>query len=425
MRRELDVEKALIAACLIDPDAFVTACEYVNPDSFSQPQHQDIFRAMLELDKNNEPIDLVTLGDKVDSVSYLTGLHNYLPSAANAEQYAKMVQEKSQRTEIRRVLSESLKSISKDNHEVDDVVSRLDRALVEIMDSNSREGAVEIGEAAQRRWEQYEEMYENDEDTIGYTSGYDSIDSVHGGFMPGEQTVLAARPSMGKSALAVNIALRAAERGVKVAIFSLEMSTEAWIDRALADSMGIDGSQLKRGKIGNWEKVSEGIAKLDGLPIHIDDTSQTTFQIRAVCRRIAKHKGLDLVVVDYLGLLQDPIEHGKNYVAHIGDMSKALRSMGKDYDGSILLLHQLNRANEKEGRRPRLSDLRDSGEIEQHADVVWFLHPDKKRNEKVGPGKAGIDLIVAKQRHGQTPDIPLVFEGKYTRFAEIDWRYHD
>ena len=414
----LDMEKALLAACMIDEDAYITACEYVSPQSFADKTHAKIFKAMMALDEEGEPIDLVTLTERVGKASYLGQLHTYIPSTANAESYAQSVAEDYQRRRTRRILGDALKDL-KDGGDVIDVASRIDKGLSTVLESSAKEGLKHIKEVGDERMDEYEEMHEQDEPITGITTGFDEIDEVIGGFEREEMTVLAARPGVGKSAMAINIAIKSASAGNNVAFFSLEMSRKVVIDRMMGVTSRLNVRKLRTGQIKDWVKASDGMAKLTSLPIWInDDRNITTTQIRAQCRRLHKREGVDLVIVDYSDWLADKRERGESIPRHIGQMCRRLRGMLSDFDGSLLLLHQLNRDSEKENRKPKLSDLRESGHVEQDADVVWFLHPDGEKKGNWQP----VDLLVRKNRNGPTGRIKLMFDGAHTKFEKRERR---
>ena len=415
----MNVEKSLLGACMIDHDAFVSACEYIGPDTFSEPQHRKIFQAMLDLDAEGKPIDLVTLAEQLEGevhATYLSELAQYPHTTAHAEHHARMLAEEYQEREAMRVFAEAHKKVS-DGREVSEVISWVDARMATVMEQRARDGLVSLADVAHERWEQYEEMARSGEGITGISTGFDEIDRVIGGLAQTEMHVLAARPGVGKSALAANIAVRSAKKGNHTAVFSLEMDRTVIFDRVLAAESGLNVRELRTGKFGKWQQASEGLANLTGLPIWLnDDRTLTTSQIRAQCRRLHKQHGLDLVIVDYLQLLRD--RTGEERHREVGLMVKNLRSMTKDFDGSILLLAQLNRRSEQENRRPKLSDLRESGEIEQDSDVIMFLHPQKKSN-----GAQPVELIIGKNRNGPTGIVNLMFEGQHTRFVETDWRH--
>jgi len=413
----LDAEKALLAACMLDEDAYVTACEYVSPQSFYHMKHQKIFQAMMELDEDNEPIDLVTLTEKTNQAAYLSELSDYLPTSANAEHYAKSVAESYHRQQTKRILTRALSDVEKEK-DIDSVIAAVDRKLANVLESSAKEGLLHIKQAADERMDEYEKM-QREGGVTGISTGFPEVDETIGGFEREEMTVLAARPGVGKSAFAINVALKTAAAGNNVAFFSLEMSRKVVIDRMMGVTSRLNVRKLRVGQVGDWVQAVDGMSKISSLPIWInDDRNITTTQIRAQCRRLHKREGVDLVIVDYSDWLADKRERGESIPRYIGQMCRRLRGMLSDFNGSLLLLHQLNRESEKENRRPRLSDLRESGHVEQDADVVWFLHPDGEDKD----GWTPIELLVRKNRNGPTGIIKLVFDGAHTKFEERERR---
>lgn len=418
-------ERDVIGAGIIDADALHTAMEHLGPDSFFSETHREIFRTMVDLEREGKSVDLVTvieaLGDKADPV-YITGCAEQIYSTAVAESAVLAVAEDYRRRESRRVYGDALRRVT-DGEDIPDVAAWVDTEMTGILDQSAKGGLTHIAEIGAERWAEYEYMRDNPS-IVGIPTAFGGIDGILGGLQRGEMHTLAARPGVGKSAMAINLAAAVAEQGYRVAFYSLEMSRKSLFDRGMAWAANVNVQSLRLGKTTRWTEAEEGFAKLAGYPIYInDDRAITTAQIRAQCRRLYKRDGLDLLIVDYLGLLRDRPEHGEQRHTQIGRMCKALRGMLKDFDGALLLLHQLNRASEQERRKPRLSDLRESGDVEQDSDVVMFLHPGEKIERPESNPPKPIELIIAKNRHGPTGVVNLMFEESRTRFVETTGRY--
>ena len=422
----LDAEKSLLGACIMDSDALVSAMEILGPESFYTAKHQELFRAMVSIDSEGKPVDMVSLADYLmnsksshaDMVD-ISEIAGYFYTSAHAKHYAEIIADNHIRRESLKTLVQAVRDLQDPGSKIDSVVSSLDSKLTSLATVRSKDSIHSIGDIVTNRFEQYEKMKEGQ--APGVASGFSDLDILTGGFGRKEMTVLAARPSVGKSAIGLNVAVNAAAEGYNVMFFSLEMSEDSLADRVLAAETSVDHGDLRTGMLQatDWERLSGGIGKIHGLPLWVcEDPSITSHQIRAYCRRQAKSTGMDLVIVDYLGIVaaNDPWGETKSEVTHIGNVTKRLRGMLKDLDASLLLIHQLNRTNVHESRPPRLHDLRGSGEIEQDADVVAFLHaPDDS--------ETSVDLMIAKNRHGPTGKIDLYFKKEFSKFHPRSWKH--
>lgn len=428
---DIDAEKNLIAACILDSDALVAAREHVAPGSFYRTAHQKLFRALIEMDDQDKPVDVVSLIDHlgpkgtktVGGEAYISEVMGMFITAAHVVHHAHIIAEHHRRRTALQAMQRAIQGLQDSSRPPADVLARLDSAITKVLVARGKRGLRHFDDIVTERFEQYDKLRKGE--LTGVSTGFRSLNASTGGFNRKEMAVLAGRPGTGKSALALNMATRTAREGHNVAFFSLEMSEESLADRVLASESSVDNHSLRTGWLeeSDWERLSTGLAKVTGLPFWImEDSGITSTQIRAECRRLAKTEGLDMVIVDYLGLLNDPRETGTSESIHLGQMTKRLRAMLRDFDGALLLLHQLNRDSVRDGRPPRLHDLRGSGEIEQDADIVMFLHPDESDDEAEGLDEL-VTLHLRKNRHGPTGRVPLYFKKAFSRFTQRDGRW--
>ncbi|MCG8467169.1 MAG: replicative DNA helicase [Gemmatimonadetes bacterium] len=435
-----EAEVAVLGAMLIDGDAVSIAIETVRDSYFYREANRRVFRAMVRLYARRQVIDAVTLVDDLKSageleavggVAYLGQLVDAVPTAANIEYHCRILREKS----ILRSLIESSTTIIQDAYEapsgtVDETLDQAEQRIFEIAEAEERGGFLRIKEVLRSTMDRIDELSRNPGAITGVATGFDDLDRMTAGFQPADLIVLAARPSMGKTAFALNIAQHAAiEEKVPVAVFSLEMSREALVQRMLCAESKVDSSRVRTGRLrdDDYGNLARGAGLLNNAPIWIDDTpAVSAIELRAKVRRLRAEEDVGLVVVDYLQLMSGP-SRVENRQQEISSISRALKAIAKEVGVPVLALSQLSRAPEqREGNRPRLSDLRESGAIEQDADVVLFIfreemHRSPQEIEEKGlSGKA--ELIVGKQRNGPTGNIDLYFHKAFTAFASASKR---
>ncbi len=430
--QDLEAEKALLGSIMLRPETVFEISDSVRPDSFYSGKNRIVFESMLDLNLKSEPIDLVSLStrmkerktlDQIGGASYLTELINLVPSSANADYYAKIVQKKY----LLRKLIEAANSINelgyREEKEIEHIIDEAEKVIYNISTSSNKNNFINIKETLEEAWERLDRLNKSTGELRGVPTGFKDIDHKLAGLQKSDLIILAARPSMGKTSLAMDIARQAAcKHGAKVGIFSLEMSSQQLVDRMLAADSFVDSWKLRTGKLSTDEEFSmirDSLDKLSRAPIYIDDSSDNDIiKMRSTARRLKSQNGLDLIIVDYLQLLHS---HKKfdSLVQEVTEISRSLKGLARELDVPVLALSQLNRAVEQRGGEPRLSDLRDSGSIEQDADVVLFIHrEDKYDKESTRPNIAKV--IIAKHRNGPTGDLELYFDEKRVSFMEVD-----
>jgi len=428
--QSLDAEESILSAILVDNDTLLEVLEILSPEDFYRSAHQKIFFAISELFSRNEPVDLVTLTnilreqdrlEEIGGAAFLANLVDTVPLAVNAQYYAKIVHDKAC---LRRLIEKS-NSIAKrcfeDRGDVDNVIDFAESSIFEISENKIRPAFYPIGKIIEINIDLLEERQGNRALVTGVASGFTKLDELTAGFQKSDLIILAGRPGMGKTALALNIAKNAAvDSNIPVAIFSLEMSKEQLSLRMLSSEARIDSSRLSRGFISqdDWIKITDSAGVLSQAPIFIDDSPNiTALEIRAKSRRLKMEKDIGLIIIDYLQLMRSRVSAERRDL-EISEISRSLKALAKELDLPVVALSQLNRKlEERSDKRPQLSDLRESGALEQDADVVAFLYRDELYNrDENNPNKGKAELIVAKQRNGPTGFTLLTFLNTYTRF---------
>lgn len=427
----LDAERSVLGAILLDNHALYAALELLRPEDFFLEQHQRLFHRMIALAERQLAIDPVTLAEELErngelqaagGTAYLAQLMDGVPRTSHVEHYARIVKEKSLLRHLIRVTDAIQQQALEADQQADEVLDRAESLIFQLAEDRVRSGLVGVKELVQENYERLERMVSEGRRLTGLSTGYRQLDQLTSGLQPSELIILAARPSMGKTSLALNIAEHVAlvERR-PVAIFSLEMSKESLLLRLLASRARLDAHKFRSGLLGreDWKKMAATLAELAEAPLWMDDTGSTTVtEIGAKARRLKRDKGLDLLVVDYLQLLT---ARGRfsNRNEEVTSISRGLKGLAKELKVPVLVLSQLTRAPEREDRRPQLADLRESGAIEQDADVVLFIHrPNFYRPELPEEERRKAELIIAKQRNGPTDRLHFVFFERYTRFEE-------
>jgi replicative DNA helicase len=433
--QSIEMEQGVLGAILLENEALVRVLEILDEHDFYQEAHRWIFRAMIELFEENIPIDLLTVSERlrkqerleaVGGASYLTELVEMVPTAAHVWHHARIVRDKA----VLRGLIQTATAIVTESYEaIDDVDTLLDRAeqaIFEISQRKSMTGFVNINTVLKGSFKHIEQLYERKELITGVPTGFAKFDSLTAGLQPADLIIIAGRPSMGKTALSLNIAQYVGVRvGRPVAIFSLEMSKEQLVLRMLCAEARIDSSKLRTGFLGreDWPRLTKAAGTLSEAQIHIDDTpAQSSLDIRAKARRLRAELGdLALVIVDYLQLMRGRTRT-ENRQQEISEITRALKALAKELQVPVIALSQLSRAVEqRRPPRPQLSDLRESGAIEQDADVVALIYRDEVYDEDSSE-KGIAEVIIGKQRNGPTGVVKLHFHGEYTRFDNLEER---
>ena len=431
--QNIEAEQSILSAILIDNNVLLDVIELLAAVDFYKSAHQKIYSAILDLFDKGEPVDLVTLANHIDEkgqlegvggASYLARLVDSVPLAVNAQHYAKIVHSKAA---LRRLIEKAnaiAKRCFKDEGEVDEVIDFAEASIFEVSDRKSKQAFYPLSKLILQNIETLEEKQGNRSLVTGVPMGFTILDNLTSGLQNSDLIILAARPSMGKTALALNIARNAAiESNIPVAVFSLEMSKEQLSLRMLCSEARLDSSRLRGGffSMDDWRRLTDAAGVLSESPIYIDDTPNiSAMEIRAKARRLKMDKNIGLVVVDYLQLMQGRGTAERRDL-EISEISRALKALAKELNLPVLALSQLNRMLEQRNdKRPRLSDLRESGALEQDADVVAFIYRDEIYNpDENNPKRGTADIILAKQRNGPTGEVTLTFLTTYTRFENI------
>ena len=434
--QDIEAEQAVIGSMLTDQDAVVAAIETLKPEDFYREDNKLIYTAILNIYNRAEPIDIITLKaeltcmgklDNVGGLEYIVQLPDKVPTTANVDRYIKIVEEKSMLRNLIKTANEILSMGYDQTDNVDDVMDLAEKKIFDVMQKKSKTGYASIKDVLVESFTKLEELYNQKQHVTGVPTGFIDLDRMTAGLHGSEFILIAARPAMGKSAFALNIATYAATRAnVPVAIFSLEMSKDQVGNRILCSEALVDSNNVRTGDLNDEElsKLAETSGELSQAPIYIDDTAGITItEMRAKCRKLKLEKNIGLVVVDYLQLIQGS---GKTSgrEQEIAEISRSLKILAKELEIPVIALSQLSRAVEaRDDHRPMLSDLRESGSIEQDADIVMFLYRDDYYNED-SPEKNVAEVIIAKQRAGSTGTVKLAWIGNYTKFANLE-KYRD
>ena len=432
--QSLESERALLGALLLKPDAIHDVSDLIHPDSFYAEKHRHIFTTMRELAERGEPIDQLSLSQRMldqgllergGGRSYLAELISSAPAPGNFNHYADIVSRKS----LMRGLIDASYSITEsaydESRETMEVLDEAEKSIYAIGNASVAHKFTAIGDKVHEAWDRIEALSKKEDGIRGVPSGFPVLDNLLSGFHPSDLVILAARPSMGKTSLALDIARNAAVRhNVPVGIFSLEMSSEQIIDRMLSAESFVDSWKLRTGQVrseDDFGRIRDALETLSKAPIFIDDKpGNNILAMRAVARRLKRERGIGLIVVDYLQLMAPTTTKASDsMVQQVTEISRSLKSLARELEVPVIALSQLSRAVEQRGGRPRLSDLRDSGSIEQDADVVMFIHREDKANKDSDrPGVA--EILIEKHRNGPTGMAELFFDEKRTSFQSVD-----
>ena len=434
--QSLESERALLGALLLKPDAIHDVSDIVRSESFYAEKHRLIFSAMRELADRGEPIDLLTLSERLAGQglleraggrAYLAELAAAAPAPGNFSHYADLVSRK----HVMRALIDASFEISESAYdearEAMEVLDEAEKKIYAIGDSSASHKFTSIGDKVHETWDRIEALSKREDGIRGVPSGFPALDNLLSGFHPSDLVILAARPSVGKTSLALDIARNAALRhDVPVGIFSLEMSSEQLIDRMLAAESFVNSWKLRTGQIreeADFERIRDALESLSKAPIYIDDKpGNNILAMRAVARRLKRERGIGLIMVDYLQLMAPTNARATDsLVQQVTEISRSLKSLARELEVPVIALSQLSRAVEQRGGKPRLSDLRDSGSIEQDADVVMFIHRDDKRGGAEESDRPGIaEILVEKHRNGPTGKVELFFDEKRATFQAME-----
>ena len=428
----VEAEVSVLGAMLQDSNAVLRALERLTPDDFYQPEHREIFSAMAELNRNHSPIDLTTLNaelrrrgslEGIGGSSYLIKLIQQVPTTANVEAYITLTQEKSTLRKLLQASRDIGKECCNQQNPVPEVLDHAEKAIFDIvMNRAEGESLTPMEQVLLGTYQEIEELARLKGEIAGVPTGFIDLDSLLTGLHPGELIVVGARPSMGKTSFAMNVAEYAAlNKGKTVAVFTLEMPREQIAMRMLCSDARVDMQRVRKGTLqdSDWLRLASSLGPLAASSMYIDDTAGITpTQLRSRCRRLMMEKGLDLVVVDYLGLMHSD-SRMENRQLEVSEISRQLKAIALELKIPLVACAQLSRANkDRTDKRPVLSDLRDSGSIEQDADVVMFLHREEYYNKETEDKNIG-EVIIAKQRSGPLGTVKLAWLSEYTTFANL------
>lgn len=432
----VEAERTVLGALLVDPEAIIKVSDFLSPTDFYDPTLREIYQAVSDLYMSHEPVDFVTVGTKLANnekvqkaggSAFLAELASEVPTSSHVYQYGQIVKTKAVH---RRIISAGQRIAGlgyEEEKPVPELLDQVEKTIFEITNLYLKDKFIHIRDILEARYERFAEMHESkDEETVkGVPTGFKSLDMKLSGLQPSDLVVIAARPSMGKTSLALNIAQNAAIRGHKnVGIFSLEMSKEQLVDRLFASMLGVDSWKLQRGKLddSDFQNMGPIMDELNKANMFIDDSVASTIpELRAKARRLQMEHGLDLLIIDYLQLMSTGnMSYAGNRVQEISEISRSLKQLGRELHVPILALSQLSRAVEsRPGNIPQLSDLRDSGSIEQDADVVLMMYrEDYYEEDSDRPGVT--DIYIRKHRNGPIGRIELLFKKEQMRFYDID-----
>ncbi|WP_276943098.1 replicative DNA helicase [Hallella colorans] len=433
-----DVEKVVLGALMIDKDAFSVVAETLRSETFYEPIHQKIFTAIQTLNMNESPVDIMTVTnelqkegtlEEVGGASYVVDLASRVASSAHIEYHAKILQQKYLARQLISFASVVETKAFDATVDVDELMQETEGKLFELSQKNMSQVYTQIDPVIRQAIEIIQKASANSDGLTGVPSGFTKLDDLTSGWQKSDLVIIAGRPAMGKTSFALSIAKNiAVEYKTPIAFFSLEMNNVQLVNRLISNVCEIEGKKIMNGQLARdeWERLDKNLAKLTGAPVYIDDTpGMSIFELRTKARRLVREKGVQVIMIDYLQLMNANGMRFGNRQEEVSTISRSLKGLAKELDIPILALSQLNRTVENreglEGKRPQLSDLRESGAIEQDADMVLFVHrpeyyhiyEDDKGNDLRGKAQ----IIIAKHRKGATGDVLLAFQGQYTRFA--------
>ena len=426
----VEAEQSVLGSILLDKDAMISVSETLIPEDFYKEAHRVIYECMLKLYNNQSEIDLITLADElrdqgylddIGGIAYITSLSTIVPTTSNIKYYINIVKEKSISRQLISAANDIINLGYDSSTKVEDVLENAEKKIFDISQERTTNDFQPINQVLTETLSMLEKLYEEKSDVTGLTTGFRDLNKKINGLQRSDLLLIAARPAMGKTAFALNLVQNAALKGdASVAVFSLEMSKEQLVQRMVAAQSSVELKKIKTGTLAanDWPRITDGMAVLSGAKIHIDDTPGIKIsELRSKCRKLKIEKGLDLVLIDYLQLMEGE-GHNESRQQEIAKISRSLKILAKELDCPVVALSQLSRAPEQRAdHRPMLSDLRESGSIEQDADIVMFLYRDEYYNPDTEKKNIG-EVIVAKNRHGETGTVELVWFGEIQKFAD-------
>jgi replicative DNA helicase len=431
--QDLESEKALLGSLLLSSDALFDIADIVSAESFYAAKHQIIYETIEVLVNNKEPVDILTVSaalraskdfDQIGGAPYLSELLGLVGSAANVKYYAQIVRKKELLRRLIEASNHITETASEETEPLDSILEEAEKQIYEITTKGgSSDRLIAFQEMIEETWARIEKLSDNTGGMRGTPSGFKDLDHKLSGFQPSDLIILAARPSVGKTSLALDFARNAAVKyGIPTAIFSLEMSKEQLVDRMLSAQSQVDGWKLRTAKLSldeEFQRLQQGMHELMKAPIYVDDkAANSILNMRSTLRRLNSDKPIGLIIVDYLQLMSTSKNYD-NMVNQVTEISRSLKGLAKEFNAPVIALSQLSRAVESRGGRPRLSDLRDSGSIEQDADVVMFIHREDKYGENT-ERKNIVEILIEKHRNGPTGVVELYFDDKKTSFLSIE-----
>ncbi len=435
----LDMEEVVLGAIMLEPNAAIEVLDILSPESFYVPANQKIFAVITELSKNYQPIDILTVTEalakrneleEVGGAYYISKLTSRVGSAAHIDNHARIIVQKHIQRQLIKIAIDIQKEAYDASVDVLDLLNSAESAIFKLAEGNIKSDSVKISDVISKAIDKIEEAAKQEDNLSGVPSGFVSLDRITSGWQPSDLIIIAARPSMGKTAFILSMARNmAVNHNVPVGIFSLEMSVLQLVNRLIAAETELSSEKLRNGKLADyeWEQLDIKTKNLNDAPIFVDDTPAIgIFELRAKCRRLKTQHGLKMIIIDYLQLMSGTPETRGNREQEVSTISRGLKAIAKELDVPIIALSQLNRSVEirSGNKRPQLSDLRESGAIEQDADIVCFIHRPEKygfTEDEEGNSTQGIaEIIIAKHRNGAVTDVKLKFRNELAKFEEFD-----
>ncbi|WLR50842.1 replicative DNA helicase [Bacillus tianshenii] len=431
--QNIEAEQAVLGAIFLEPSAMTNASESLIPEDFYRVAHQKIFEVMLDIAERGEPVDLVTVTSELSNrkileeaggVSYLSELADSVPTAANIEYYAKIVEEKSTLRRLIRTATNIVSDSYARDDDIDALLNDAEKHILEVAQRKNTSAFQSIKDILVDAYDNIEMLHNRKGDITGIPTGFVDLDHMTAGFQRNDFIIVAARPSVGKTAFALNIAQNVATKtDENVAIFSLEMGAQQLVMRMLCAEGNIDAQALRTGKMDekDWEKLTMAMGSLANAGIYIDDTPGIRVgDIRAKCRRLKQENGIGMILIDYLQLIQGSGRGGENRQQEVSEISRSLKALAREMEVPVIALSQLSRGVEsRQDKRPMMSDIRESGSIEQDADIVAFLYREDYY-DKESEAQNIIEIIIAKQRNGPVGTVELAFLKEYNKFVNLD-----
>ncbi|WP_338752391.1 replicative DNA helicase [Bacillus sp. FJAT-52991] len=436
--QSIEAEQAVLGAIFLEPSALTVASEILIPEDFYRTAHQKIYNHMLKLNDDGKAVDVVTVTEElaaikdledVGGVIYLTELAESVPTAANIEYYARIVEEKSLLRRLIRTATHIAQEGYSREDEVEALLSEAEKSIMEVAQRKNTSAFHNIKDVLVRTYDNIEMLHNRKGDVTGIPTGFADLDSMTAGFQRNDLIIVAARPSVGKTAFALNIAQNVATKtDENVAIFSLEMGAEQLVMRMLCAEGNINAQNLRTGSLTDedWRKLTMAMGSLSNSGIYIDDTPGVRIgEIRSKCRRLKQEQGLGMILIDYLQLIQGSGRSGENRQQEVSEISRSLKALARELEVPVIALSQLSRGVEqRQDKRPMMSDIRESGSIEQDADIVAFLYRDDYY-DKESENKNIIEIIIAKQRNGPVGTVQLAFVKEYNKFVNLERRFDE